>query len=54
LAVQLRRAGKLDLENAVRLVPADAILGASTGLALASASAWLGRPRAAAPTTEEG
>lgn len=39
---QLRRAGKLDLDRAVHLVPADAIFGASTRQALAHASAWLG------------
>ncbi|WP_242352072.1 SulP family inorganic anion transporter [Anaeromyxobacter sp. SG64] len=46
---QLRRTGKLDLERVVRVVPATTILGESTAQALASASAWLGRPRATRP-----
>ena len=39
---QLRRAGKLDLDRAVHLVPADPVFGASTKQAAAHASAWLG------------
>jgi SulP family sulfate permease len=39
---QLRRAGKLDLDRAVHLVPADPIFGASTEQAMAHASEWLG------------
>ncbi|MDQ3802554.1 MAG: SulP family inorganic anion transporter, partial [Acidobacteriota bacterium] len=39
---QLRRAGKLDLDRVVHLVPADAVFGASTEQAVAHASAWLG------------
>jgi SulP family sulfate permease len=39
---QLRRAGKLDINHAVHLVPADPIFGASTEQAMAHASAWLG------------
>lgn len=42
LGAQLRRAGKLDLEGAVHIVPAAAVVGASTGEALRSASAWPG------------
>lgn len=42
---QLRRAGKLDLDTVVRLVPADEIFGASTNEAMAHASAWLGSTR---------
>lgn len=42
---QLRRAGKLDLDRAVHLVPADDIFGASTKQAMAHASAWLGSTR---------
>lgn len=42
VAVQLRRAGKLDLDRTVHLVEEDAVLGASTERAVASASAWLG------------
>jgi sulfate permease, SulP family len=49
---QLRRAGKLDLDRAVHLVPADAIFGASTEQALAHASAWLGSARHDSPLTE--
>jgi sulfate permease, SulP family len=48
---QLRRTGKLELEREVRVVPATSILGESTAQALASASAWLGRARAAPPRT---
>ena len=39
---QLRRAGKLDLDRVVHLVPAHDIFGASTEQAMAHASAWLG------------
>jgi SulP family sulfate permease len=42
---RLRRTGKLDLDETVRLVPADAVVGASTAQALASARAWLGSSR---------
>jgi hypothetical protein len=49
---QLRRAGKLDLDRAVYLVPADRILGASTEQAAAHASAWLGSTRHDSPLTE--
>jgi sulfate permease, SulP family len=42
LAAQLRRAGKLDLDRAVQLVPALDVLGASTLRAVGQASAWLG------------
>jgi SulP family sulfate permease len=57
LSAQLQRVGKLDLEQEVRLVPADEIVGASTARAMESACAWLGRTRApargraSAPTT---
>jgi len=44
LAVQLRRAGKIDIEQNVRLVPAGNVLGESTSEALAQAREWLGRP----------
>jgi len=40
VARQLRRAGKLDLDNVVHLVPADAILGASTRQAVEHASGF--------------
>lgn len=46
VSAQLRRAGKLDLDTDVHLVPANHILGASTEQALASASAWLGSTHA--------
>ena len=42
LAAQLRRAGKLDLDRSVHLVPAVEVLGASTERAIEQASAWLG------------
>jgi SulP family sulfate permease len=42
---QLRRAGKLDMDKVVQLVPANEVLGASTKQAVASASAWLGGTR---------
>lgn len=42
VATQLRRAGKLDLDRTVHLVEEDAVFGASTERAVASASAWLG------------
>lgn len=45
LVAQLRRAGKLDLDETVQVVPAEATLGASTNRALASANAWLGGAR---------
>ncbi len=54
MGAQLRRAGKLDLEDVVRLVPAETVLGASTAQALASASAWLGRTRAATSPVTKG
>jgi len=46
LSAQLCRAGKLDLDGSVHLVPADEVLGASTAQALASANAWLGSKHA--------
>jgi SulP family sulfate permease len=46
---QLRDSGKLDLDRVVQLVPADAVIGASTRQALAHASAWLGSTRDGAP-----
>jgi SulP family sulfate permease len=49
---QLRRAGKLDLDRVVYLVPADRIFGASTEQAAAHASAWLGSTRHDSPLTE--
>lgn len=45
LAAQLRRAGKLDLDRAVELVPAQNVYGASTARAVEGASAWLGSAR---------
>jgi sulfate permease, SulP family len=49
---QLRRAGKLDLDRAVHLVPADNVLGASTEQAWAHASAWLGGTHDNSPLKE--
>jgi SulP family sulfate permease len=53
LGTQLRRAGKLDLDETVRLVPADAVVGASTTQALASAHEWLGSTRDDSPIPAE-
>jgi SulP family sulfate permease len=43
LAQQLRRTGKLDLEQSVGLVPVSDVMGASTRQAVADARAWLSR-----------
>lgn len=48
-SAQLRRAGKLDLDNVVQLVPAEDVLGASNRQAVESAKAWLGSARLDAP-----
>jgi SulP family sulfate permease len=53
LSRQLRHAGKLDLNRTVHLVPAGAIVGASTVQALADAHAWLGAARNDQPLTEK-
>lgn len=45
VAVLLRRTGKLDLDNAVHIVPARPVLGAATEEAVALAEAWLGSKR---------
>jgi SulP family sulfate permease len=50
---KLRRAGKLDLDKVVQLVPASEVLGASTKQAVAHASAWLGTTRGDPPLTEK-
>jgi SulP family sulfate permease len=52
LGAQLRRAGKLDFDRAVHLVPAAEVIGDSTEQALASASAWLRGTRDPAPRPE--
>lgn len=49
----LRRAGKLDLEGAVRLLPAADDLGASTRQAVADARAWLGSAHSDPPVLEK-
>ena len=49
MAAQLRRAGKLDLDETVQLVPAGEVFGASTEDAIARASAWLAKPRVRDP-----
>lgn len=54
LGAQLRRAGKLDLERVVHLVPAEAVVGASTARALESASAWLGGHGSTSPRGDGG
>lgn len=48
LAAQLRRAGKLDLDRAVELVPAQDVYGESTRKAVDDALAWLGSARGSA------
>jgi len=52
---QLRRAGKLDLDRIVHLIPAEDVFGASTERAVSHASAWLGSTRddPARPLTKE-
>jgi SulP family sulfate permease len=50
---QLRNAGKLDLDRVVELVPADAVIGASTAQALAHANAWLVNTGNGSPRTEK-
>jgi SulP family sulfate permease len=45
VSAQLRRAGKLDLDQTAQIVPADRVIGASTAQAHAHASAWLGGAR---------
>jgi SulP family sulfate permease len=50
VATQLRRAGKLDLDRSVHLVPANDVLGASTMEAVGQARAWLGGSGGAAVT----
>ena len=52
VSTQLRNAGKLDLDRAVQVMPADTVIGASTAQALAHASAWLGSTRDGAPLQE--
>lgn len=46
---QLREAGKLDLGQAVHVVPAGDVIGASTDQAVTSARGWLGSTRADPP-----
>ena len=50
---QLRRAGKLDLDQSVQVVPADRVIGASTAQAHAHAGAWLGSTCDASPAAEK-
>ena len=45
VSMQLQRAGKLDLDRTVQVVPGVAVIGASTKQAFAHASAWLGSTR---------
>jgi SulP family sulfate permease len=52
VSAQLRRAGKLDLDQAVHVVPVDRVIGASTAQALAQATAWLGGTRNSSPLKE--
>jgi sulfate permease, SulP family len=53
VAAQLRDTGKLDLERGVHIVPAGAILGASTAHAWTLASAWLGGTHVATTETQK-
>lgn len=53
VSTQLRRAGKLDLDQVVRLVPAVPVIGASTEQALEFASAWLRPTQADSQQTEK-
>ena len=53
LGKQLQRSGKLDLDEAVHLVPADSVVGASTAQAWTLANAWLGGAHAGATGTEK-
>jgi SulP family sulfate permease len=50
---QLRRAGKLDLDRAVRLMAASEVIGASTRQAVADARAWLGSAHDDPPLIEQ-
>ena len=52
VSAQLRRAGKLDLDRTVQVVPGVAVIGASTAQALTDASAWLGGTRDSSPLTD--
>ena len=54
VSTQLRRAGKLDINRTVHIVPAELTIGASTRHAVDSASAWLGGTRAAPQPAAEG
>ena len=52
VSTQLRRAGKLDLDRTVQVVPGVAVIGASTRQAFAHASTWLGSTRDGSRPTE--
>jgi hypothetical protein len=51
-SAQLRRAGKLNLDQTAQIVPADKVIGASTAQALAHATAWLGGTQNSSPLEE--
>ena len=48
-AKQLRDTGKLGIDEAVRIIPANTIIGASTEQAVTRANAWLGRLQRKSP-----
>jgi SulP family sulfate permease len=52
VSTQLRRAGKLDLDREVYLVPADSVIGASTAQAVTQASAWLSNAHDGSPQAD--
>jgi SulP family sulfate permease len=52
VSAQLRRAGKLDLDQTAQIVSADRAICASTAQALAHATAWLGGTRKSSPLNE--
>jgi SulP family sulfate permease len=54
VVAQLQRAGKLDLNRGVHIVPASPVLGASTAQAWTSAAAWLGSAREVPRQPREG
>lgn len=53
VSTQLRRAGKLDLDRSVQVMPVDTVIGASTEQAQAHANAWLGSARHGLPPAEK-
>ena len=54
VSTQLRRAGKLELDREVYVVPADDVIGASTAQAVTHASAWLSDAHDGSPPAASG